>query len=78
MSRTRRNYEHWVDWLNNFDLKLARGHASVPIRRVRHDGSFDFDEAWGIKGKRFAKQLRARRLRRRRAQECHQMRSDTE
>ncbi len=56
MSRTYRNYETWVDWLDGFEDKLRRGHVAVPLG-VRGG------EVWG-KAKRYVKARRNRATRR--------------
>ena len=65
MSRTRRNYSHWIDWIGNFHEKLERGHVSMPKREVlkgiRNHGC---DEVWGEDGKRSRKRFLTRKRRR--------------
>jgi hypothetical protein len=65
MARTRRSCPAWVD---RDDAQLVnlmtRGYVKIPIHSVLRNGSYGIDEVWRIEGKRFAKRLRKRALRR--------------
>lgn len=58
MSRTRRNYPHWINWSNNYDQKLQRdNNGTYPIQT--YDGLWG-EEVWGRRGKKREKKLRSR------------------
>lgn len=71
MSRTRRKYEDWVDWSDDFDKKLERGQVPKPIRVSSADGQTYLygEEVWGRSAKRFAKRYAAKARRRRSQQD---------
>jgi len=56
MSRTRRAYNTWVDWDNDFDKKLERGQVSVPLKTRRNQKGCH-NEVWAPKHKRTVKQF---------------------
>lgn len=67
MSRTKRNYPWWIDWLDNFDKKLERGHVSMPkpeIFKGKPSRGRSSDEVWGPGGKRSRKRFLTRKRRR--------------
>lgn len=68
MSRTKRNYPTWIDWVDGYDKKLQRdNHSIYPIQTA--DGLWG-EEVWGQKGKKHQKKLRARKRRRQKIDEA--------
>lgn len=61
MSRTRRNYPYWIDWLNNYDQKLQRDNNGCYSIQT-FDGLWG-EEVWGRRGKKRHKKLRHRKRR---------------
>ena len=67
MANTKRKLPGWIkkkSYNPEFIKNLERGLVSIPKGEVLRSGNTGIDEVWGQNGKKYAKRLRNRSLRR--------------
>lgn len=63
MARTKRNYETWVEWIDNYGDKLKRdgSNRELPARKkTETNRGYGMEGTWKRKAKRRLKRLRIR------------------